>query len=57
VVSARGFYISDLLEYGGIDSGSIAYFEFYTDDQKNGKPFTTMSKRELLDNYIGKING
>lgn len=49
VVSARGFYISDLLEYAGIDISSIAGFEFYTDDQKTGA-FTTMTKKELLDN-------
>lgn len=48
IVSARGFYISDLLEYAGIDLSSISGFEFYTDDQKVGA-FTTMTKRELLD--------
>lgn len=48
VVSARGFYISDLLEYTGIDLSSISGFEFYTDDQKVGA-FTTMNKRDLLD--------
>ncbi len=48
VVSARGFYIKDLLSYAGIDLSSIAGFEFYTDDQKVGA-FTTITKKELLD--------
>ena len=48
VVSARGFYIKDLLSYAGIDISSIAGFEFCTDDQKVGA-FTTMRKKELLD--------
>ena len=48
VVSARGFYLKDLLEYAGIDLNSIYGFEFYTDDQKVGA-FTSFTKKELLD--------
>ena len=46
--SARGFYLSDLLEYAGIDVGSVSSLSFYTKDQEVGA-FATFPKSSLLD--------
>ena len=46
--SARGFLLSDLLEYSGVDINSISTLSFYTKDQAVGA-FATFSKSALLD--------
>ncbi|MDO4552263.1 MAG: Ig-like domain-containing protein [Bacillota bacterium] len=48
VDSARGIYLTDLLEYAGVDMSSVHSLAFYTDDQTSGA-FTSFTKAELLD--------
>ena len=48
LVAARGFYLKDLLEYAGIDFGSIARIDFFTKDQTVGA-YRTFTKASLFD--------
>lgn len=48
LVAARGFYIRDLLEYAGIDFGSISRIDFFTKDQKVGA-YRSFTKASLFD--------
>ena len=45
LVAARGFTIRDLLDYAGIDTGSVASIDFFTKDHANGayRSFTAYS--------------
>ena len=46
--SARGISISQLLDYAGIDTGSIGNISFYTKDQTQGE-FTSFSYSDLFE--------
>lgn len=48
VDSARGFYLSDFLQYAGVDMNSIASLDFYTKDHTTGA-YRTFTKYSLLD--------
>ncbi|MDR0838762.1 MAG: Ig-like domain-containing protein [Oscillospiraceae bacterium] len=48
LVAARGFYIRDLLEYAGIDFGSISRIDFFTKDQTVGA-YRSFTKQSLFD--------
>ena len=48
LVAARGFYIRDLLEYAGIDFGSISRIDFFTKDQTIGA-YRSFTKASLFD--------
>ncbi|MCD7947572.1 MAG: Ig-like domain-containing protein [Oscillospiraceae bacterium] len=48
LVAARGFSIRDLLEYAGVDFGSIANIDFFTKDQTIGA-YRTFTKESLFD--------
>ena len=48
LVAARGFYIRDLLEYAGIDFGSISRIDFFTMDQTVGA-YRSFTKSSLFD--------
>ncbi|MGI6257047.1 MAG: hypothetical protein ACOYJU_03165 [Anaerovoracaceae bacterium] len=46
--SARGISISQLLDYAGVDRGSISNISFYTKDQTQGE-FTSFSYSDLFE--------
>ena len=48
LVAARGFLIRDLLQYAGIDFGSIASIDFFTKDHSNGA-YRSFTKYSLFD--------
>ena len=48
LVAARGFLIRDLLQYAGIDFGSIASIDFFTKDHANGA-YRSFTKYSLFD--------
>lgn len=47
IVTARGFYLADLLGYAGINMSDIRNISFYTKDHKNGA-FTSFTYEQLL---------
>ncbi|MGN1001775.1 MAG: Ig domain-containing protein [Oscillospiraceae bacterium] len=49
LVSARGFYVRDLLEYANVDIGSIANVGFFTTDGGSARSWCTLTKYELFD--------
>lgn len=48
VDSARGFYLSDFLQYADVDMNSIASLDFYTKDHTTGA-YRTFTRYSLLD--------
>lgn len=48
LVAARGFSIRDLLDYAGVDFGSIATIDFFTKDQTIGA-YRTFTRQSLFD--------
>ena len=48
LAAGRGFYIRDLLDYAGIDFGSISRIDFFTRDQTVG-PYRSFTKASLFD--------
>jgi hypothetical protein len=48
VDSARGFYLSDFLQYAGIDLNSAASLDFYTKDHTSGA-YRSFTKYAMLD--------
>lgn len=48
VDSARGFYLSDFLQYADVDMNSIASLDFYTKDHTTGA-YRTFTKYSLLN--------
>ena len=48
VVSARGFYLEDLLNYAGVNMSDIENISFYTKDHANGA-FTSFTYEQLFE--------
>ncbi|MDR1206754.1 MAG: Ig-like domain-containing protein [Peptococcaceae bacterium] len=48
VDSARGFYLSDFLQYAGVDLNSTASLDFYTKDHTSGA-YRSFTKYAMLD--------
>ncbi|MDR3311265.1 MAG: hypothetical protein LBS90_07980, partial [Oscillospiraceae bacterium] len=46
--SARGFYLSDFLQYAGVDLNSVATLDFYTKDHTAGA-YRSFTKYSMLD--------
>ena len=57
LVAARGFLVRDLLQYAGIDFGSIASIDFFTKDHANGayRSFTRYSLFSLPRYYFPNL--
>ena len=57
LVAARGFLVRDLLQYAGIDFGSIASIDFFTKDHANGayRSFTRYSLFSMPRYYFPNL--